>query len=211
MHCPQCGSEYREGFTTCVDCQVPLVESLPPEWMPSVRRERSNPLNGVRSGIAARWAALPPFARLLIVWLLVFFTVQVFTTLKDVRDVERFESDLYQYGDPAFFRVGIALRGLFLSVFPLVCAVGILKRARWARVACLVYLPIAALYEVVIMKFLWRIYSQSENLFTSAPTQVLPYLAGHLIVIIVDGVFFFLVQQREFSGLREPAQSLSSS
>jgi transcription initiation factor TFIIIB Brf1 subunit/transcription initiation factor TFIIB len=27
--CPQCRSEYREGFTECADCGVALVESLP--------------------------------------------------------------------------------------------------------------------------------------------------------------------------------------
>jgi hypothetical protein len=24
-HCPRCGAEYRPGFTTCADCNVPLV------------------------------------------------------------------------------------------------------------------------------------------------------------------------------------------
>ena len=28
MYCPQCNSEYREGFTRCVDCDLPLVEDL---------------------------------------------------------------------------------------------------------------------------------------------------------------------------------------
>ncbi len=28
MICPNCHAEYREGFTTCADCEVPLVETL---------------------------------------------------------------------------------------------------------------------------------------------------------------------------------------
>ena len=34
MICPICRSEYREGFTTCSDCNVPLVYELPPESEP---------------------------------------------------------------------------------------------------------------------------------------------------------------------------------
>jgi Putative prokaryotic signal transducing protein len=30
MFCPQCGAEYRPGFTRCYDCQVDLVEQPPP-------------------------------------------------------------------------------------------------------------------------------------------------------------------------------------
>lgn len=30
MHCPQCGTEYREGFTECSDCHVPLAAGSPP-------------------------------------------------------------------------------------------------------------------------------------------------------------------------------------
>jgi hypothetical protein len=29
MYCPECGGEYREGFTHCADCDVDLVETLP--------------------------------------------------------------------------------------------------------------------------------------------------------------------------------------
>ena len=31
MFCPVCRAEYREGFSQCVDCQVPLVPELPAE------------------------------------------------------------------------------------------------------------------------------------------------------------------------------------
>jgi hypothetical protein len=29
MHCPQCLTEYRDGFTECADCHVPLAPGLP--------------------------------------------------------------------------------------------------------------------------------------------------------------------------------------
>ena len=30
LYCPQCGAEYRDGFTSCSDCQVPLACERPP-------------------------------------------------------------------------------------------------------------------------------------------------------------------------------------
>jgi hypothetical protein len=34
MHCPQCLTEYRDGFSECADCHVPLAPGLPPETQP---------------------------------------------------------------------------------------------------------------------------------------------------------------------------------
>jgi len=31
MYCPQCRIEYRDGFTECADCQVPLSQGTPPQ------------------------------------------------------------------------------------------------------------------------------------------------------------------------------------
>jgi hypothetical protein len=37
MFCPECSAEYREGFARCSDCDVPLVDALPPEEMDAIR------------------------------------------------------------------------------------------------------------------------------------------------------------------------------
>ncbi len=34
MFCPKCRAEYREGFCVCADCDVDLVDELPPEEKP---------------------------------------------------------------------------------------------------------------------------------------------------------------------------------
>lgn len=35
MFCPRCRAEYRPGFTRCADCDVDLVDALPPEPEPA--------------------------------------------------------------------------------------------------------------------------------------------------------------------------------
>ncbi len=32
MICPQCGTEYKEGFTDCADCHIPLITGTAKEW-----------------------------------------------------------------------------------------------------------------------------------------------------------------------------------
>lgn len=34
MFCPRCRAEYREGFYVCADCDIELVDELPPEPEP---------------------------------------------------------------------------------------------------------------------------------------------------------------------------------
>lgn len=34
MICPRCHTEYRKGFDRCADCDIPLVDELPPEPEP---------------------------------------------------------------------------------------------------------------------------------------------------------------------------------
>jgi len=35
VYCPQCRAEYRDGFTECSDCRVPLVAGSPPPKPPT--------------------------------------------------------------------------------------------------------------------------------------------------------------------------------
>jgi hypothetical protein len=34
MHCPRCLTEYRDGFSECADCRVPLADGPPPAAQP---------------------------------------------------------------------------------------------------------------------------------------------------------------------------------
>ena len=45
MWCPQCGAEYREGFSECSDCGVALVADAPAEPEPRTPREPGRPLD----------------------------------------------------------------------------------------------------------------------------------------------------------------------
>ncbi|MBZ5729055.1 MAG: DUF2007 domain-containing protein [Acidobacteriia bacterium] len=39
MYCPQCLTEYREGFRECADCRVPLAEGVPPAAQPDAEQK----------------------------------------------------------------------------------------------------------------------------------------------------------------------------
>ena len=43
MFCPDCRTEYRPGFTRCVDCDVDLVELLPAQCAPEPEPEETGP------------------------------------------------------------------------------------------------------------------------------------------------------------------------
>jgi len=40
VFCPECKSEYRQGFTRCTDCDVDLAHELPPEEAEFVKYEQ---------------------------------------------------------------------------------------------------------------------------------------------------------------------------
>lgn len=41
-YCPECKCEFRDGFDTCADCNIPLVETLPPQEKNSFWDKKDN-------------------------------------------------------------------------------------------------------------------------------------------------------------------------
>lgn len=67
MWCANCGAEWKEGITTCPDCDLPLVESLPetshegPEMVPVFETSDPDTLPVVKSALEA--ADIPHFVQ----------------------------------------------------------------------------------------------------------------------------------------------------
>lgn len=53
MYCPECGSEYREGFTQCADCGAALVASLPAAARPARDAAYVTVFDGTDPGVLA--------------------------------------------------------------------------------------------------------------------------------------------------------------
>jgi hypothetical protein len=58
MFCPECRVEYREGFTECADCKVPLVEELQPLASPPEHEPEQSNLVTILSTVNAATMAL---------------------------------------------------------------------------------------------------------------------------------------------------------
>jgi hypothetical protein len=39
MICPQCGTEYQDGFTDCADCHIPLISGTAKDWESEEKQE----------------------------------------------------------------------------------------------------------------------------------------------------------------------------
>lgn len=189
MFCPSCGGEYREGFTTCADCEIPLVESLPPGGVPTPRRHRrSTRVENLFAPLGKRWSLLRLWVGVMLVWLALFVAAHGVMAA----------SNQEQLGDwvDAASKTGVLVRDLFITLLPLACIVGILANARWARDACLVYFPIATLFQAGFLAHLLASYRQQSSLMGEPRLWLLAYAVSNLLTLIVNAVFFFLVQKR---------------
>ncbi len=63
MYCPKCRTEYREGFNTCADCEIALVEELPSaaenelpdNRLHPLRDQIDNAIDNIRNNQKASW------------------------------------------------------------------------------------------------------------------------------------------------------------
>lgn len=61
MFCPLCKAEYREGFTHCVDCDVDLVNELPPDALvAATSQQAAAPGDPVEDPFCSFWTGDDP-------------------------------------------------------------------------------------------------------------------------------------------------------
>lgn len=182
MYCPNCHGEYREGFTICSDCDVPLVESLAPEVL---RQQEAAKLQPLELGVLV-WLGV-----LLLYWLLpvIHYFPLMGTAARE--------------GDGTFLlQAGIRLGVLFL--LPLLAMVAVYRRKPWAKTACTIALVAASLHSfaqmLVLTADLFRGHSVVAG-FSKNDSIWLGWFSGSLVVSIAA---LWLIRRRGFE-LAPPA------
>jgi hypothetical protein len=156
LHCPNCGGEYRDGFTECADCKVPLVTLAPGEvprhvsvpTFPTIPDHRPKFLR-VMQFLAFSCGAVS--------------LVIALTILKGALAGEEESSDL------RLFLIGLPLLGVAGASFAV--AFSISRDARWSRHLLIALLAAGAIFQT------WVAPRASLVLFSSVDTGLFCGLA----------------------------------
>lgn len=131
----------------CADCDLPLVESLPPESLRELQFRSAGPFHALLAGIRRRSEPYAPVAWPLISWLVVFSAYWLFEVVMAILSLK--QAPWQRYILPS-----AALQSIFLIALPGSAAVGVFFRRPWARTVCLVALASGALYCALMISAL---------------------------------------------------------